>query len=609
MQNFTKAFVAVASALIAVGSAEACSTLVIGKAVSETGNIIVAHNEDNGGRLFSMQHYVPPAKHKPGEMIKFEPNAAAIPQVEETLGFYWTQTFVPDGASFADGFFNDAGVVVATNWCGEIFDADRMEVKDGGIGYGIRRLVAERAHSAAEGVQIAIKLLEEYGYFHDGRTYTIADANEAWQIAIHQGNSWAAHKIADNEVVYIPNVFMMDAVDLKDKANWRVEPKQVERAIKDGRHDAKDSTFNWRKIVAQEGVRHERWNANRNVLAWKFITGKEYNDPEKFPYSVTPDRKFGVKDAMALLRQHESYIGEDQELFHSLSEGICRTTSHDSIVYNLTKDPTLTEAYKTLGRPCQSVYVPIYPLAGPAKGTAFLDWAQATKEHFAGTPAMFDFRDEFTPHSVFSAGTNAIDYLRGDEQMKRAALIKAEEDKFIAERAGVTAEAAKLQGEARTKFLHDYNEKVYKEVLDLMKAENARLMPYKVEILADVVKADSDAPVAFALLGSKDHSVLSANQSATRAGMSANQLNSTRQFKNFAAAQSMEYKDVNKDGIMDVVFTFKGKDLAKGAVPGAKMDLWLYTQVNGHRVTGFDVVPVETKEMKAAASRDGKHLL
>ena len=61
-----------------------------------------------------MQHYVPPAKHKKGETVKFEKFAAEIPQVEETLGFYWTQTFVPDGASFADGFFNDAGVVVAT---------------------------------------------------------------------------------------------------------------------------------------------------------------------------------------------------------------------------------------------------------------------------------------------------------------------------------------------------------------------------------------------------------------------------------------------------------------------------------------------------------------
>ena len=173
----------------------------------------------------------------------------------------------------------------------------------------------------------------------------------------------------------------------------------------------------------------------------------------------------------------------------------------------------------------------------------------------------------------------------------------------------MTKEAAKLKGEERRAFLHAYNQKVYDAVLAVMKDENARLMPYKVDILADTVKMDSDEAVAFALLGSKDHSVKSANLSATRAGMSANQLNSTRKFGNFAPAQKMEYKDVNGDGIEDVVFTFKSKDVAKGAVAGATMDLWLYTQVNGHRVTGFDVVPVETKEVKAAASRDGKHLL
>ena len=592
---FKKSLIAVASLLAAVGTAQACSTLVIGKAVSETGNIIVAHNEDNGGRLFNMQHYVPPAKHKKGEMLKFEKFAAEIPQVEETLGFYWTQTFVPDGASFADGFFNDAGVVVATNWCGEIFDADRMEVKDGGIGYGIRRLVAERAHSAREGVEIATKLLAEFGYFHDGRTYTIADANEAWQLAIHQGNSWVARKIHDNEVVYIPNNFLMDKVDLNDKETWKIEPKQVERAIKDGRHDAKNPIFNWRKVVAQESVRHERWNANRNVLAWKFLTGVEYNDPEKFPYSAVIDRKLGVKDAMALLRLHEDYIGQDQELYHSKSEGICRTTSHDSIVYNLTADPTFTEAWKTLGRPCQSVFVPLYPLAGPAKGTAFTDPATATKEHFAGTPAMFDYRADFTPHSVFSASNNAIDYLRGDELAKRTQLIQAEEEKFMKDRAAVTKKAAALKGEERTKF---------------MQAENARLMPNKVKILADVVKADGDGTVDFALLGAKGHEVLSANMEATRAGMSANQLNSTRQWKNFAPAEKMVYKDVNNDGITDVVFTFKAKDVTKGAVAGAAMDLWLYTQINGHRVTGFDVVPVENDKVKMhKGARDGKGLL
>ena len=606
---FKKSLIAVASLVAAVGTAQACSTLIIGKNVSETGNIIVAHNEDNGGRLFNLQHYIPAAKHKKGEMLKFEKFAAEIPQVEETLGFYWTQNFVPDGSSFADGFLNDAGVMVATNWCGEIFEQDRQKVKDGGIGYGIRRLIAERAHSAREGVEIATKLLKEYGYFHDGRTYTIADANEAWQLAIHQGNSWVAHRIQDDEVVYIPNNFMMDKVDLKDKANWIVEPKQLERAIKDGRQDPKSSIYNWRKIVAPESIRAERWNANRNVLAQKFLPGVEYNDPEKFPYSFKLDHKLGVKDAMELLRQHEEYIGEDQELYHSLSEGICRTTSHDSIVYNLTKDPMLTEAWKTLGRPCQSVYIPVYPLAGPAKGTAFMDGATATKEHFAGTPSMFDYRADFAPHAVFSASNNAIDYLRADELAKRTKLIHEQEAAFMADRDAVTKKAASLKGKERTKFLHDYNEAAYQKVLGVIQAENARLMPNKVEILSKVVRADHEDDVQFVLYGTKGHEVLGANMSATRAGMSANQLNSTRQWKNFAPATKMEYKDVNGDGLMDVVFTFKSKELAKGAVPGAVMDLWLYTQINGHRVTGFDAVPVETDKVKKGESRNGKGLL
>ena len=254
--------------------------------------------------------------------------------------------------------------------------------------------------------------------------------------------------------------------------------------------------------------------------------------------------------------------------------------------------------------------MPLYPLAGPAKGTAFTDPATATKEHFAGTPAMFDYRADFTPHSVFSASNNAIDYLRGDELAKRTQLIQAEEDKFMKDRAALTKKAAGLKGEERTKFLHDYNQKSYDHVLKIMQAENARLMPNKVKILADVVKADGDGTVDFALLGAKGHEVLSANMEATRAGMSANQLNSTRQWKNFAPAEKMVYKDVNNDGITDVVFTFKAKDVTKGAVAGAAMDLWLYTQINGHRVTGFDVVPVENDKVKMnKGARDGKGLL
>ena len=79
---------AISAAVAAISvNAFACSTVIVGKSVSATGHIIVGHNEDNGGRIFNPQYYVPPAKHKAGEMITYEPTAAKIPQVAKTLGF------------------------------------------------------------------------------------------------------------------------------------------------------------------------------------------------------------------------------------------------------------------------------------------------------------------------------------------------------------------------------------------------------------------------------------------------------------------------------------------------------------------------------------------
>ena len=164
-------------------NASACSTVIVGKDASATGNILVGHNEDNGGRILTAQHWVPAATHKAGEMIKFEEAAASIPQVEKTFGFFWSQTFDPTGASFSDGFVNENGVAIVTNNCNNTFE-EKNPVVDGGVGYGIRRLLAERAKSARDAVDIAIDLVTKYGYITGGRTYTVADHNEAWQIML-----------------------------------------------------------------------------------------------------------------------------------------------------------------------------------------------------------------------------------------------------------------------------------------------------------------------------------------------------------------------------------------------------------------------------------------
>ena len=88
-------------------ASNACFTVIVGKKVSSTGEILVGHNEDNEMRISTSQYWVDPAVHEDGELIEFEPAAAKIPQVKKTLGFWWSQTLAPTGYSFSDGFLNE----------------------------------------------------------------------------------------------------------------------------------------------------------------------------------------------------------------------------------------------------------------------------------------------------------------------------------------------------------------------------------------------------------------------------------------------------------------------------------------------------------------------
>ena len=56
-----------------------CTTVIVGKAVSKTGRVIVGHNEDSGGRVFHQQFFVPGGKHAAGEVLVAEPGRAEVP--------------------------------------------------------------------------------------------------------------------------------------------------------------------------------------------------------------------------------------------------------------------------------------------------------------------------------------------------------------------------------------------------------------------------------------------------------------------------------------------------------------------------------------------------
>lgn len=600
MNRFKLSVLAAGLALAGLAfNASACTTIIVGKDVSKTGNIIVGHNEDNGGRILTAQYWVPAATHKKGEMIKFEEAAAEIPQVEKTFGFYWSQTYNPKGASFSDGFVNENGVVIVSNNCSGIYDDDRMPLKDGGIGYGIRRLMAERATSARHAVDIAIDLLDEYGYFADGRTYTIADAKEAWQIAIHQGNTWVARRVKDNEVVFIPNNFMMDKVDATDKENVLVAPGMIERAIKNGRYKpAKEGVyndFNYRVAVAPAARRAADFNYMRNHIGWKYIADLDITDPEKFPYSVTPNKKFGVEEVKEVLRLHEEGMNEqDPNWSHSTSLGICRATTHESAVYELNDNPLLIAGYRALSRPCETPFIPFFPLAQPDANLGLMTPDQATAEHFKGTLKYFNYKADW-PVWTFINNANVHDFQR-DDVKANFKFVKALEDQLGATLPDAAKEAARLLKISEDKavaYLHEYNVRMARDGEVAMAKRLAEAAPYKITILADQIDPQSSETIDVVLFGDKTLDVSKVEPKKVWLGASrANVRNRILMADALGQATKVTFKDMNEDGQKDAVLTFTQKDVSKHLLAGAFHDVWLYGYVGDKRVAAMDTVKV-----------------
>lgn len=591
-------------------NAQACSTVIVGKNVSKTGHIIVGHNEDNGGRILTAQYWVPAATHKAGTMIKFEPAAAEIPQVEKTYGFYWSQTYDPSGASFSDGFVNENGVVIVTNACTGIYEDDIMPTKDGGIGYGIRRLMAERATSARDAVNIAIDLLGKYGYFSEGRTYTIADPNEAWQLAIHQGNTWVARRVQDDEVVYIPNNFMMDKVDATDKENFIVAPGMIERAIKNGRYKpAKEgvySDFNYRVAVAPAARRSADYNFSRNNLAWNKIIGQNITDPEKFPYSGKPVHKMGVEDVKALLRTHEGSFGkQDPQWLHSQGLGICRPTTHESEVFDMNPDPLLIAGYRAVARPCESPYIPFYPLARPAEGMAFFDWKTATAEHFKGTPEYFSYRANW-PVTTFVNAANTYEFQWQDQKSNREFLAKLEAQQ-LKDRAAVEAHAKTLMKVSKYKaaeYLHNYNVAKLEEARHAVAQRLQKMQPFTMNVMADSIDPKSDKTVDLVVYSQGKFDATKLDAKRTWAGVGRASIgNKITMADKLTQPVKTAKRDVNGDGKLDMVFTFTQKDLAKNMLAGATYDIWLYTYNGKQRIAVMDSAFIETEGYKGPATR------
>ena len=382
-------------------SSFACTSVVVGRNASSTGRVIVGHNEDDSGRLIVRHALVPSRRWDDGDVIAAEERSARIPQPPETLAFFWTQVRGERGLSNADGFYNERGVLVVSDSCLSSRLDDEPDLIAGGIGYALRRAVAERAASARSGVEIAAELVDRYGYRSPGRGYVIADSKEAWIIQFAGGRDYCGVRVLDDEVVFFPNHFTIRAGDLEGR-EYILSPGLAEKALKRGwsAHDEESLRgFDFAKAFQDPGSWKKDGNTYRHRHGVAAFLGPLLTEEAELPFAVLPEMNVTPEDVKTVLRSH--YEGTPDDIrsdfagrsphFTSVRR-ICTGGTVESMVALLSDDPLFTELLISRGHPCCDPYQPYWGgmTALPKELSPILEPRGAIDVHCAPEPQLLD---------------------------------------------------------------------------------------------------------------------------------------------------------------------------------------------------------------------------
>ena len=199
--------------LAGVQAAFACTSLIAGKNATADGSTMITYNAD-AYVLYGELYRQPAADHKKGEMldIKEWDTHKYLGQIEQVEHTYATV-----------GNMNEHQLAITET----TFDC-RPELSDTTaiMDYGsLIYVTLQRARTAREAIRVMTSLVERYGYYSGGESFSIADPNEVWVLEMvskgmdEKGAVWAAIRIPDDCISGHANQSRIHRIPFGDKQN------------------------------------------------------------------------------------------------------------------------------------------------------------------------------------------------------------------------------------------------------------------------------------------------------------------------------------------------------------------------------------------------------
>lgn len=474
---------------------ENCFAIIAGKGTTVDGSVLFGHNEDDSGEQMLNVYIVPagvqPATTDGGAKIPASITNGFIANKNSKKGekfrqkvngkFFWVEF---PGMSVADAAMNQWGVAIASDGCNSREDKD--DFTEDGILYDVRIDVAKYARSAREAVKIIGEAVEQYGYKGSGRTYSVADPNEGWIVAVVKGRHWVAQRVPDDKVMAIPNYYTITYVDLTDTENFMGSPDIIDYAISRGWYDPHSrQEFNFRLAYADPATIERPGNINRHKAVIDYITDKTYDyDPYSVQPMFTPAKKISLNDMMAMLSIHNER--EKQKIVEGAPQmparghvdpshvpGVCTNVTIVSTIFQLRSwMPRETGCIMWMcpGRPCAEVYVPWYlgMTKSPAGWSRFDDWQEAEQHHFTDVNDKEKNYPEhpywFFTHRWNQLNSNYIYWINGVQENKWQMQYDIFKKKSDLEESLPSLKKSKNRKQVE-QMLNDFTADIYKEIL------------------------------------------------------------------------------------------------------------------------------------------------
>ncbi len=314
-------------------STNACTNYLITKGASVDGSTMISYAADSHVLYGELYHW----------KAATWPEGSMLDIYEWDTGKFLGQIKQAKQTYNVVGNMNEFQVAI-----GETTYGGRKELgkQDGAImDYGsLIYTTLQRAKNAREAIKTIDYLMQTYGYYSSGESFSIADKNEVWIMELigkgnyEKGAVWVAMRVPDGYVSGHANQARIQTFDYQKENKWDDPETMVLNATdvisfakNNGFYEGKDKDFSFSDVYAPVDFSGARfcdirvWSMFNKVTDgmnkyWDYVKGdidrneeiaedqllltKENFPKNRMPLWVKPKEKVSVKDMMNFMRDH-----------------------------------------------------------------------------------------------------------------------------------------------------------------------------------------------------------------------------------------------------------------------------------------------------------------